>query len=187
MLRTISVGAGSLTQFHIPGDFFRLMSTQGLCTVYFYREGQVIATSAGVSGGYAEQFKEAFDRIAIESAGAQNIQFVSRLGNVVSYDAPPMGLVTVANTAGAFTQAAATVGTTSAQLLAANAARRYLLVQNKAASGDIFITLEGTAATSTNGVRIGPGDSLELNGFAPTGAIMAIGSAAGLPAVAVQG
>lgn len=99
-----------------------------------------------------------------------------------------VGTVALSNTCGAFTQAQEAVTTASAQLLAANAARRYLLIQNKDATGNIWVTLDGAAATTVKGVKVAPGGSYELQGYVPNGAINAIGDiASNTNVVAVEG
>lgn len=178
MLEKFNAGAASLTIYRERANFFRLLNTEADCTVYFYRAGREVARAEAVSGGYSEKFGEEFDEIAIESAAAQSIQFVLRLGNIVTYDAPPMGLVTVANTGGAFAQSAPAVTNASAQLLAANTGRRYLLIQNNDDAGDVFVTLDGADATAANGIKIVAGGALELSAYCPTGAVKAIGSIA---------
>ena len=183
MLLKFNIGAGGLAEFHEPGDFFRLLSSQGAVTVRFYRQGRELVEAEDVTGGYAERFVEAFDRIMIESASAQTIQFVARMGNQVSYDTPPNGQVIVTNTAGAFVHAVHTVTSLSGQLKAANKYRRYLLIQNKNPSGDIYVKVDGQPVAVAGGVKIGPGGSWELAGYVPTGAITAIGSLANNPVV----
>jgi hypothetical protein len=100
------------------------------------------------------------------------------LGNTVSYDTPPEGNVAITNTAGPFTHNVHNVTNVSGQLRVANQSRRYLLIQNNDASGDIFVRLDGAAATTSNAVKIPAGGSYELQGFVPNGAIYAIGSIA---------
>lgn len=176
---TITLTAGQRVEFVEPGDFFRLMAATAAITVEYYNQGKEIAEGTLVGVGYAEQFNTGgFDKIAITSPTAQTITFATRLGNTVAYDTPPTGQVQVTNTAGAFTQAQKTVSNASGQLLAANTARRYVLIQNKDASGDIYVTLDGTAATTAKGIKIAAGGSYECQGYAPTGAINAIGSIA---------
>ena len=70
----------------------------------------------------------------------------------------------------------------SAQLLAANAARQYLLIQNKDGAGNLYIAF-GKAATVANGVRIIPGGAYELVGVCSTQEIRAIGDIASNPNV----
>ena len=79
---------------------------------------------------------------------------------------------------GAFANAQKTVTNASGQLVAANSARQYLLIQNNDATGDIYVRLDGTAATIGTGVKIAAGASYELQGYVPTGAVTAIGSIA---------
>lgn len=179
MQQNITINAGQRVEINQRGDFFRLLgSVNADLSLDFYRNGKEVAEAVNVGGGYAEEFGEYFDRVVISSATTQPISFTIRLGNRVYFDAPPTGSVTVANVRGAATQAAATVTTTSAQLLATKADRRFLLIQNKDAAGNIWLNFAGAAATQANGVRLGAGDSLSLESWVPTGAIFAIGDIA---------
>ncbi len=173
-----TINAGQRLEFVEASDFFRLLAAQSVVNVEFYRNGAEIAEVFEIGAGYAERVPEGFDKVVIVSAVTQTIQFVTRQGAEVRYDTPPNGLVTVTNVNGAFTQVAATVTNASSQLLASNVARRYLLVQNKDASGVVFVRLDGATATAANGIRIPAGGSYELASFVPTGAITAIGSIA---------
>ncbi|MCM2250844.1 MAG: hypothetical protein NDJ19_00655 [Ramlibacter sp.] len=78
---------------------------------------------------------------------------------------------------GAMASAAATVTNASGQLKAANAARKYLLIQNNDASGTIYVQPSAAAATAANGIKIGPGGYWEPV-IIPTSEIRAIGSIA---------
>lgn len=84
----------------------------------------------------------------------------------------------------ACTNTAKTVTNSSAELVASNASRQYLLIQNKSASGAIYINF-GTTATLANGVRLNPGDSYEMSDVISIQAINAIGSIASNPDVVV--
>lgn len=178
MLVKFSIGAGQRVEFSEAGDFFRLLEAAQPVTVFFYRGGKEEARAEGITGGYAEQFGDGFDRVVIMSATAQTVQMVTRLGNVVSYDAPPKGAVTVENLTGTFYQGQATVTNASAVLRSAKTNRRYLLIQNNDQAGDIFVTLDTSAATAAKGIKIAPGGSLELSSFCPSGEVRAIGSIA---------
>jgi hypothetical protein len=179
MLIETTIAAGERKEYFDPGDFFRLLEAEFPVTVSFYRNGAEVAESEGVSEGYAERFREStFDRFTITSATAQLLRFVARLGNDVLYDTPPNGDVSVTNNNGAFTHDAHTVTNASATLKAAKPTRRYLLIQNNNATGSIFVRFDGAAATTANGIKIEPGGSVELQGFVPTGAIVAIGDIA---------
>lgn len=186
MIKTLTINAGERLEFYEQGTFFRLMQANDPVNVeYFAREKRIVEAEL-VAEGYAEKFEAGqFERIAISSATTQQIQFVIRDGNVVDYDQPPTGSVTVENTGGAFTQAAAAVTNSSAQLLPANPNRRYLLIQNNDASGIIYLNLAGAAATIAGGLKIFNGGSYECQGFVPRGAINAIGSIANNPNIVV--
>lgn len=77
----------------------------------------------------------------------------------------------------AFANVAATVTNASASLIAANAARQYLLIQNKDLTGNIYINF-GSAATVANGIKIAAGSSYEMNSTQSSGAVFAIGDIA---------
>lgn len=177
---TTTLSPSQRIEFAMQGDFFRLMQASLPLLIQFYRNGAEIAEADQVLAGYAERFRNVkFDRIAITNGGtSQSIQIAARDGNDVAYDTPPNGNVTITNTGGAFTQSQHTVTTTSGQLRAANALRRYLLIQNNDTTGTVYVNVAGAAATVAAGIAIGPGGSYELGNFVPTGAINAIGSIA---------
>lgn len=79
--------------------------------------------------------------------------------------------VTVQNVNGAFTQGRASVTNVNQVLIAANAARRYLLIQNNSATAVLRVTLDGSAATAAAGFRVTQGAVLEIPNYAVTGAI----------------
>lgn len=176
---TTTLTAGQRIEFFGQGDFFRLMAATAAIDISYYNNGREIAEANGVQVGYAEKFEEMnFERISITSATAQTITFATRLGNQVWYDTPPNGQVTVTNVNGAFTNLQATVTNASTTIDAASPSRRYLLIQNNDATGDIYVRLDGGVATLLTGVKIPAGGSYELTGFVPNGAITAIGSIA---------
>jgi hypothetical protein len=79
--------------------------------------------------------------------------------------------VTVQNVSGAFTQGRASVTNVNQVLIAANAARRYLLIQNNDASAVMRVNIAGNAAAAGQGFRVQAGGVLELSGFQSTQAI----------------
>lgn len=188
MLQSITIAGGASVEFTEAADFFRLLSAAYAVDVKFYREGREVADAPGVTGGYAERFPVPFDRVRISSATTQTIQFVERLGSEVFFD-NANGYVTIQNVNGPWTQAQKTVTNASAELVAANASRRYLLVQNKSSSGILYLNFSGAAATAANGLKILPGGSYETaGGFAPSGSITAIGDiASNADVVVVEG
>lgn len=180
MLIKTQINAGARLEFYEPGDFFRLLDASFPITVTYFTNGQEVARAEGVGAGYAEKFERiAYDRYTITSTFEQEIQFASRFGNSIQYDAPPTGDVNVLNVRGQFTQAAKTVTSTSGQLAAQNLLRNYLLIQNNSTTGDIYINVAGAAATVSGGIKIAAnGGSYELTGYVPTGQVSAIGTIA---------
>lgn len=175
-----AIQAGATVKFNIPGRNFRLIETTGPVNVTFYRRGAEIAESVQVEAGYSEKWEqdsEGFEQVEFYSATAQTIKFAVRMESSVSYDRA-VGNVAVTNNAGPFTHGAKTVTNVSGGMLGANANRRYLLIQNKHASGTIWVVFQNIAATQLAGVRIQPGGSIELDSFVPTGNINAIGDIA---------
>lgn len=181
MLITATFAAGESKEYAEENDFFRVLEASGLLSLIFYFNGKEISRAENINEGFSEKFlTERFNKVLItnKAAVSQDIQFVARLGHEVEYNKTPVGDVIVTNVNGAFSQSQKTVTNASAQLLAANPARRYCLIQNNDASGDVYVTLDGTAATTAKGIKIAAGGSYEVQNFNPTGAIFAIGSIA---------
>lgn len=175
----VTINAGQTLEYFEPGDFFRLLDASAPVDIRFYSQGKEVSEAENIGEGFAEKFRAgSFDRVQITSATTQALQFVIRLGADVFYDKPPTGSVVVQNVNGAFVQEPKTVTNASGQMLAAKADRRYLLIQNNDTSGVIYVTLDGTAATTVKGIKIDAGGSYECQNFCPTGAINAIGSIA---------
>lgn len=174
-----TVAAAATWEVQESGNFFRLLNTTGNVKVEFYRMGVMVSVAENVQGGLWREGE--FDRVRIvdQSAAPNTVDFMIDLARV-GYDRAA-GTVTVATLnptrfTGANTQR--TVTTTSAQLVAANASRSYLLIQNKDSAGTIWVTFGATAATQAKGIMIGPGQSLELGCNVTTGAMQAIGDIA---------
>lgn len=178
MNEIVSFGPGNLKEFNGVGDFFRVLSATDTLDVYFYYRGKEVSFAESVNIGYWEEFKEPrlFDKVAIKSANAQTIQFATRYGSAVGYDKPPVGNVAVTNSAGAYTRLADTPTSAAVKTLAAaNANRRYLLVQNTDTANYVRLRLDGTDPTTSTGIRIPPGGYWESPAlFAPTGAVKVI-------------
>lgn len=180
--QSIQLSAGQTVKFNDLGNFIRILKAIDPITVRTYKNGQVKTESSGVFSGYAEQFEndDAFEAVEIYSATAQTVDLVVRYGQIVYYDQAPSGNVmvtTLTPTQATGESAQATVTNASTQLVAQNAARKYLLIQNNDTSGVVYVAV-GVAATLTNGIKIPAGGSYELNCNVLTGQINAIGSLA---------
>lgn len=184
--QSIAIGAGAAVKQFIVAKYFRLLETVGAVDVKFFKAGAIFAEAVGMEAGFYAEPAQGFDAYEISSATAQTVKVATSDGTG-GYDRT-VGSVSVSNINGAFVNSAKTVTNASGQMLAANPARRYLLIQNNDASGDIFVRLDGGTATTATGVKIAAGGSFELQGFVPNGAIMAIGSiASNANIVAVEG
>lgn len=114
----------------------------------------------------------------VDASGAANTGFIL-VSDDDYIDRRITGAVTFAPLNADFANTQETVTNVSAALLAANAARQYLLIQNNDTAGHIYVTLDGTPATLVNGVKLAAGGgALELSTVVPSGAINAIGSIA---------
>ena len=177
--------AGAQTwTLNIPGKYFTTLACSNAINVRFFKGGkqldlgQITGLLAGleVTLGNISDTVAAFDRVEVDVTGADTVTV--GIGNGQARYNRSQGSVAITNVSGAMTNVQATVTSASATLKAANANRRYLLIQNNDATGDIFVRLDGTAATLTTGVKSPAGGSYELQGFVPTGLITAIGSIA---------
>lgn len=183
---------GSTTwTLNVPGKYFTTLACGNPINVRFYHGGkqldlgQISQLLAGleVTLGNIGDIEAAFDRIEIDVTGADTVQV--GIGNGQARYNRSQGSVAVTNVRGAMTNTAPTVTNASTTLVAANATRSYLLIQNNHASADVYVRLDGAAATLTTGVKIPAGGSYELVGFVPTGAVTAIGSVASNTSVVV--
>lgn len=198
---TVPVAANDNKVIHTAGEYFEIIDSVDPVDVVLYEPNSGAQSSAlqAVSGIY---MRVPFNTINIKSATAQTLRILvaekeggtrRQSGSVVVTNAPhvvvdSLPAVSISDAKnGAFTNAAASVGTASGQLLAAKANRRYLLVQNNSDTATIYVRLDGVAATNTTGVKLGPGASMEISNWAPTAAITAISDTAATPVVVVEG
>lgn len=185
-----AIAATATWRLGVPGSYFRLLSLTGAVDVQFLRNGTVIFTAGQVLDGFWSKPDGGFDEIIVTSATAQTVTLGITTGNA-GYDRSA-GNVAVTNQPalrGAFTQANVAVAAVTGLLLNANAARRYLLIQNNHATATVYVTLDGTAATTAKGLKIPAGGSYEIGGFGymPIDQINVIGSAANANVVVVEG
>lgn len=213
---TLPISAGETKVLAIAGEYFELVNAPQAVDVALYSPtGAKSSAQAAEEGSYLRvgftevQIKSATTQtirvlIAEKEGGTRRLAGsvvingvphvvvdslpdvnIGNIPHVVIDSLPAVSIADAKN--GAFTNAGATVNTGSAQLLAAKANRRYLLIQNASQTANVFVRLDGGAAGSANGVKIGPGGSYELSDWAPTGAITAASDANGTPVVVVEG
>lgn len=180
--------AGNTTWvMNITGKYFVTLQCTNALNVRFYKAGSkldlgdITGLGVGLEVGPLAGLKEehAFDRVEIDVTGPDTIKV--GIGNGAARYNNSLATVNVTQTvpvnSGSFANAAATVTNASAQLVAANAARKYLLIQNNDATGTIYIAF-GAAATLANGIKLTPGGTYEMSEVQSTQAVFAIGSIA---------
>lgn len=178
----IKIAPNSIYELAANGDYVRVRTS----LVDLNIENPEFSEKIIASSGDAYEFTQ-FKRLQIShnDAAEQTVQLIiskgkkadsSKIGGSITL----AGGVAVASqvpaqATGANTQK--TVTNASASLVAANAAREYLLIQNKDASGNIYINF-GAAATVANGVLIPPKSTFILDSNILTAQIFAIGDIA---------
>lgn len=119
-----------------------------------------------------------FTRIRVTNKSGSETNIVLLVGkNVKVNSAKVSGSVAVTSNVPvrqSLGQTLSTVLSTANTLLAANANRNYLLIQNKDPVGSIYIHFSATA-TIANGIKIGPSETFILENNMHTGAVSAIG------------
>jgi hypothetical protein len=172
---TFTVPAGGAYRLPVGGEFFKLLAATGKVRVDA-KWGRI----DGMTVGQGLE-KSPYDFLTFtDQTGAPNLITVlcagqyfldGSLGNVQITSAKnPIIAYPV--------QTASTVSNFSLQLLAANPARQYLLVQNRDTVGNIWIYLNAVNPSTLTGIKIGPGGAFEMASVVTTAAIYAIGDIA---------
>ena len=172
-------------QFDIPangsfrllatGQFFRIISALGTVNV-----NTANANLKGLNTGDGQE-KTPFDFILFtDTTGATNTVKVV-VADQAFLNSPQNNTAITANKttiSASFTNTQKTVTNASAQLLAGNTARQYLLIQNNDPTGIIYVSFGATAATANTGIRILPGGFWEWDSTVSNQAVQCIGSIA---------
>lgn len=173
---TLSIPAGEEVDLFAPGDYIRIKSAAVPVVVENRDAGDKVELSDGDDARLNR-----FNHLALSHASASVHVVKVMIGAGTSVGSARIGgsiavsSLTPSRFTGSNTQK--TVTTASALLVAANANRAYLLIQNKDATGNIWIAFNASA-TPANGVKLGPGQSYELNCNIPTAVVYAIGDVA---------
>lgn len=183
---TLNIKTGQREELPLRGDGLRLVAAS--VPIFF-------KSIEGDMDFYLEQGEQAlfdektFQRLQVwHSSGADQVITITVSegskfngakisGSVTITGTPTVSITSLTPTNAAGANANPTVTNVAAQLVAANAARKYCLIQNKDAAGNIYINFGGVA-TVANGLKISAGGSYELNCNILTAAISAIGDIA---------
>lgn len=187
----LRIPAGEQVEIIAPGNYLRVKSA----AVPVLMQSPENSEEAELDQGDAIELSP-FNRLLLSHSDAAEQTVIVYIGRGTSMVSSQVGgsvtvsgtvevandtgnpLPTVATPAVAMSQAAATVGVASAQLLAAKPARKFLMVQNNDATANVYLNLSGAAATVEGGVKIAPGGSLLLDVATPSAAITAIADVA---------
>jgi len=176
----LSIANGASANLLVHGDYFKIMSASGPISV---RSDFGELTSL-VAGQGLENTPFKYLTLRNNSGGLNAVRIFVGDENFIDGLSGSVAISTnKVPTSGAYTNASATVTNTAAQLLAANAARGALTIQNNHASANLFIGFSG-AVTTANGLKVVPGGFIEF-AVVPTGAIHAIGDVASNTAVVI--
>ena len=171
---SLKINPNEKLEFGLRGDTVRVIAAS--CTLYF-------ETKDGNSSFYLVEGEQAvftnaeFLAIDIFHNEVAEQAIVLAVGENASIGSAKIsGLVQVSaiKNNGAVTQGRVSLTNVNQQLLAANANRKYLLIQNNDPIAIMRVNLAGVAATAAQGFRIDVGASLELSNFNVTGAINVI-------------
>lgn len=169
----VSLQAGINQTLSIDGSFFRVITSAD----EFQVQPDTGHRLAGLQSGMAYDHKKQFKTLDLLSDVNQVIELMAGSGRVEDNRTSISGIVDVSGKGATINNAAVTVGTVAAVLLAANADRRSMIILNNSAN-DIYIGSDATVTTA-NGLKIAAGQTITID-KAPQAAIYAIGSAAGL-------
>lgn len=181
----IPIAAGETKTFAIAGNYIEVLESNGLLDIVLYSQQGAQKFARGAEQG--AWMKEPFTNFTLKSTIAQTVKMI-----VTGWEAGSRrqsGAVAVTNVNGAFShdQVNVTNAAGGVSLRAANADRRYLLIQNRDAVGNLYVRLDGAVPTAANGIKVEPGGSLELASFVPTGEVRAIADVAAASAIVVEG
>lgn len=176
-----SMGDNTALVLPLAGNSFYVdqSPTTGAATVHF-QDTNLNSSAAPVYVLPGFIAKVPFTQIMVENAAQAGKRLRIFYGVDVDFVGGMNATISVSSVVpvlGNFTNSQKTVTTASALLSAADADRKYFLVQNNHAAGNIFIQF-GAAAGLMSGIKIGPGVSYELNANMHSGEIYAIGDIA---------
>lgn len=173
------IAAGGMQLLPVTGEKFLVKTASGPVNVR-WTGGEL----TGLEAGQGYNVRRGFAQLTLTNTGAGAISGTIQIADDDFIDNRIAGTVTISGGA-SLTNTAPAVTNASTAILAANALRKYLLVQNNHATATIYLNFSA-AATLLNGVKIGPGGSIEIAGMAAhLGAVNAIGDIANNTAVIV--
>lgn len=186
-MRTINLNipASSFVDVARRGNYIRLKAAAAAVRI----EANSGEVDALIEQGDALNLKR-FDTFRVHNTTGADLPIELLVGDDTSADGAKIGgAVAVTLPVVAFSHATVTGSAVSQTLKAANAGRKFLLIQNRDAAINLFVGLDGAAATVAAGVKVAPGASLLLDVCVPSGAIAGIcdGAMSGANILIVEG
>ena len=183
---TLKIAPGSFEEPGLVGDYVRIKSASVPVRIET-ESGQVDAI---IEQGDALNLKP-FTRLRVSHSDASEQTITLLIGNGTSADSAKVGgslaVASLPSVAVPFTQTAPVMGLASALIVAANASRRFLWLQNNHASAEIRLGMAGGAAVAGAGPRLSPGASVLLDVATCSNAVYGISDTAGVALDVVEG
>jgi hypothetical protein len=183
---TLKIAAGNAEEIGVVGDYVRIKTAQVPVRIEADK-GQVDAT---IEEGDALNLQQ-FTRLRVSHSDAAEQTVTLLIGNGTSADSSKVGgsmaVASMPDVAVPFTQTAPVMGLASAAIVAANASRRFLWLQNNHASAEIRLGMAGGAAVAGAGPRLSPGASVLLDVATCSNAVYGISDTAGVALDVVEG
>jgi len=166
---TVKIGAGLSDEFAFKGNYVRAkVAPYELTVENMGSNGRDVFTLT--EGEYAN-FPDDYERLRITNNGVADASFVLIVAKDGAVNSAKLsGNVTINNN-GAATQNRVSLTNVNQQILAANAGRKYLMIQNNDAGAVMRVKIDGNAATAAQGFRIPAGSTYVFENFNVTGAI----------------
>ncbi len=178
---TETIAAGQTSRRLFSGAYFKIISATGALNV----RTDVVNLTALVSGQGFEKAPFTFLELTDASGASNTIRYTVATEGFLDGITGAMQITSqVPVQSGSFANSQKTVTNASAILVAANSARKYLLIQNQHATGNLYLQFGGAASIGP-AIKVSPGGNYELNAVQSTQAIHAIGDVASNAAVVV--
>ncbi|MGM9480304.1 hypothetical protein ACS5PN_03830 [Roseateles sp. NT4] len=182
---TFTIGAGQNWRQQVVGRFWRILACSGPVRV----QNETDNLDQCIVGDGKEKTPFGFLSVTDQSGASNTVTLV--ISDEAFLNAPVTNTVITATKnpqVSSLSHSAPGVATSSGQLIAANAARQYLMVQNQHPTATIWLRNGVTAAVGTVPcIKVGPGGFWEWDAIGVTNAWQVIGDAANALVTVVEG
>ncbi len=181
---TIIVPPGEAGFVLAVGDYVRIKSASVPVKILSEESNEYVELDQGDAVKLTK-----FSRLRITHGDVAEQTFVLMVGNGTYADSSKVGgsvvVSSVASVVKVDTEAKvfahtvpAAVTPVAAQIIGVLAGRKFLMIQNKDAVGTIWFRFGSSVVTASNGVRLGPGETIVIDGVCTEQAIGAFGDIA---------